>query len=211
MRQTKILLGCLLAGVSLQAATIIGAPATAGNSFPFGSSSGTRYQQVYSATGFSDPLTITGLTFYNTLYPDRSTAARTYTVHLSTTTVAVDALSATMSDNVGLDDALFAIYVGGEVVNGSFTILGTPFYYNPAAGNLLMDIFVSAGAGSSAFFDSRSGNAGGVFSRMHDFGTGFTGYGLVTGFETGTVIPEPGTIGLLGLGLALAAWRRARR
>ncbi len=211
MRPTKVLLMCLIAGVGLQAATIIGTPATGGNSFPFGSSSGTRYQQVYDATGFPDPLTITGLTFYNSLNPGTTTAARTYTIHLSTTPAAVDALSGTMNDNVGLDDALFAIYVGGEVVNGSFTILGAPFYYNPSAGNLLMDIFVTGSGTPGSGFDARNGDAGGVFSRMHDFGTGYAGYGLVTGFETGTVIPEPGTMGLLGLGLGLAAWRRARK
>jgi len=206
----RALLALVSVAACLQAATIIGTPAGAANCFPFGCSGGTRYQQVYDDSNFLGPLTITGLTFYNTVSPGGSVSSRTFTIHLSTTAVAVDALSATMDDNVGPDDALFTIFAGGPGVTGTFTITGSPFYYDPAGGNLLMDIFVSGGTGGGIYLDARSGDAGGVFSRMHDFGSAFEGYGLVTGFETGSAIPEPGSLGLMGLGLALAAWRRRK-
>ena len=46
----------------------------------------------------------------------------------------------------------------------------------------------------------------------HDFGFGFAGYGLVTGFVDDTApVPEPATMGLFGLGLAATALRAKRR
>ncbi len=155
MRALQAVLGILIAATVMDAATIIGTPATGANCFPFGCSGGTRYQQVYDAAGFDGPLSITGLTFYDPDNSSGSVSPRTFEIHLSTTLVAVDALSSTMDNN-----------------------------------------------------------AGGIFSRMHDFGSAFEGYGLVTGFETGPYsgeVPEPAAAGLIGLGLALMAWRKSRQ
>ncbi len=213
MRALQAVLGILIAATVMDAATIIGTPATGANCFPFGCSGGTRYQQVYDAAGFDGPLSITGLTFYDPDNSSGSVSPRTFEIHLSTTLVAVDALSSTMDNNVGADDALFAMFTGGTSMTGTFTIFGTPFNYDPAGGNLLMDIFVGAGEGGGIYLDSR-GDAGGIFSRMHDFGSAFEGYGLVTGFETGPYsgeVPEPAAAGLIGLGLALMAWRKSRQ
>ena len=82
----------------------------------------------------------------------------------------------------------------------ALTVAGTPFVYDPAGGNLLLDIRSSISASGRAFFDARIGDADGLFSRAHNFGSGFTGYGLVTQFNTSTV-PEPGSIALVGTGL----------
>ena len=91
----------------------------------------------------------------------------------------------------------------------SFTIPGTPFTYDPANGDLLMDIFVSNSGNQTVFLDARNGTAAGVFSRMHDFGSEFNDWGLVTGFNAAAAVPEPSTyVMLVGGLLALAGWRR---
>jgi hypothetical protein len=218
MRKVLLVAGVLAASAALHAATIIGTT-TSANSFPFTNFAGTRYQQVYAASNFlSGPITINGLTFYDSRYPNSMLSSKTFTFHLSTTQTAVGALSSNMGLNVGSDDALFAVFAGGGAVTGSFTVSGTPFTYTPSAGNLLMDIFVSGGSGAvsggSGFIDAMYEDSGTIFSRMMDSGSSYA-YGLVTGFETGEVspnsaVPEPGTMGLLALGLGVAAWRRSR-
>jgi len=61
-----------------------------------------------------------------------------------------------------------------------------PFFYDPSKGNLLLDIVISPGAvffPLNVFYASRSGTANGIFSRYHNFGSAFIGWGLVTEFE----------------------------
>ncbi|MBK6509051.1 MAG: hypothetical protein IPG06_05970 [Haliea sp.] len=65
-----------------------------------------------------------------------------YTFHLSTATVSLGAMSTTLADNIGADNTLF---FSGSLGTGSlaFTVVGTPFYYDPALGDLLLDIVVN--------------------------------------------------------------------
>jgi len=46
-----------------------------------------------------------------------------------------------------------------------------------------------------------SGGSGTTFQGVVDMGNGFTGIGKVTSGDTSVVVPEPGTLGLLGTGL----------
>lgn len=214
-----LLLAALVAPPAFATTIIIGSPADAGsgNCFPFGCS-GSRYQQVYNAALFPGPLLINQLQFFNTQFNPGLGVVETanYEIHFSATAAAVNALSAADFDsNVGANDALFFNGVlGGPIGGPTFTIAGTGFLYNPAAGNLLLDIFKTGGAfNGNVFFDARNGSFGTDSSRAHNFGSAFANYGLVTGFSDDglTPVPEPATLTLLAPALAWAAWRRHRR
>jgi hypothetical protein len=212
MTALRTTFGLIALAALSQAAIIIGGPPdpATGNCFPFGCSGGTRYQQVYNAAEFGGPTLITSITFYNTQYFPGSVAPGTYDFYLSTTSKPVDGLDTVMSNNVGGDNAHFALYVGGGSAFPSFTVSGTGFAYDPANGNLLVDIFVSNAGGGTVFLDARNGSGTGATSRMHDFGCCFEGWGLVTGFNV-TVVPEPSTYATFAAGLAGLAFLRRRR
>jgi hypothetical protein len=150
------------------------------NSFPFnltGYSStlgNQRYQQVYSAADFSAfapggelitniafrPAVGNGGAFTSTLPAIR--------IDLSTTTANPDGLASNFLANAGADNiivfggtngsplALSSVFVGPTNGPKNFDIvinLTKPFFYNPAAGNLLLDVR-NFGAGTTTFFDA---------------------------------------------------------
>lgn len=138
-----------------------GAEGNEGNVFPFSPSTNgipsQRYQQVYGASAFASlpgPITITDILFR----PDATLPGAPFSntlpsiqINLSTTAAAVDALSLTFANNLGANDAvvfsgalsLSSAYTGPAAGPKDFDIaihLQTPFTYNPAAGNLLLDV-----------------------------------------------------------------------
>lgn len=190
------------------------------NAFPFSTLPAyygypsTRYQQVYSASAFNGPIDIRGLVFYATSNAQAPILDGTIQVFLSVTDRGVNEIShRPFDDNLGTDARLFATLGGGvSLTNSELVIDGQPFHFDPAQGNLLLDLRISgAAAGQSGpFFASLSGGGPDSvpFSRWHDFGTGFDNQGLVTGFR-GSVV-EPGTLALLGIGLAGIVLTRRR-
>jgi len=172
----------------LQADSItLGAPATGRNGFPFGmvagGSAGARYQQVYSSGQFAGPMTITEINFF--LHTAGNLADAVFTLSFSTTSALVDALNTVNFDaNLGVNNALVtSVDLGGAAAPAVLSFGGAPFAYDPSAGNLLLDIqLTDIVLRGTAFYQARNGDAGGIFSRAHNFGVGFEGYGLVTQF-----------------------------
>ena len=138
------------------------------NGYPFSVAETMRYQQVYNASQFGS-LAGGGMITAIAFRPDaRYGYAFTHTIgniriDLSTTTAGPGGLSLTFANNVGANDT--TVFNGALTLSSAFTgspaggprnfdiviQLTTPFFYNPAAGNLLLDIR-----------DFSSGNSGGT-------------------------------------------------
>ena len=186
------------------------------NTIPFGPpSGGGEFQEVYSASLFSGPVDITSFAFS----PDTTSLySANVTLRLTTTSVAVGSLSANLGSNfvtpltTVFSNPLFSQTVtgGSETFSLDFN-LTTPFVYNPASGNLLLDVQIS-GVTYSGFGFSRS-DAGPNISRAWNTvgnGNGADGVGLRT--EIGfAAVPEPGTICLTLIGVTTVLVRRKRR
>jgi hypothetical protein len=204
------------------------------NSIPFSSAANQdsfRYQQLYGASEFPSEAVFEiqeirfrpdlGTGFATTVtYPDLE-------VRLSTTSVSYSNISATFSENVTtIETQVFR----GEVVLATEFIgpaegpkafdLRIPFdssyFYEPCAGNLLIDFRFHSGAsaGGTNHFDAQAGGTSWarVWTNPLDAGlnepTGASGvgFGLVTLF-----VPEPGA-GLMGLSsIATLLWLKRQQ
>jgi hypothetical protein len=136
-----------------------------------------RYQQVYASNQFTNVAAggefITRIAFRPDvsfgLSSNFSVTLPSIRIDLSTTTVAPDGLSSNFVSNVGADNV--TVYGGASgaplPLSSAYTPAGapknfdiiinltTPFFYNPAAGNLLLDVR-NFGGGKTVFFDAQS-------------------------------------------------------
>jgi hypothetical protein len=206
----------------------------AGNLFPLFSANPMRYQQVFDASQFSrlNPGggLINRIAFrgHGPGVPFTANAAQLQ-VNLSTTSKAPDGLSSTFADNVGPDDTQVfsgpfqtAVTFTGDPTNFEVVInFTTPFYYDPAKGNLLLDVRNMQGStevppndqeldGTSATSDSvsrvyndgdvtaaKAGQIGGVDEK--------DSYGLIARFDAINAVSRKkhGSAGTFDIGLPL--------
>jgi hypothetical protein len=207
----------------------------AGNCYPFmcndsGTSSGEsiNYEQVYSSSAFTGPVRLTSATvYYDADSGNDVILGGTYDLYLSTTTRSVNGLNgASMSSNIGADNTEvlpnLVVPAGGFTYFASITFnFATDFDYNPAAGNLLLDVLVYnqdlvpdfSGNGYNEADYTGSGQVSRAYSFAGSNSGGAYDNGLVTTFTYGPLsgVPEPGNLALLGGALAAMGWLRFRR
>jgi Phosphoesterase family/Dockerin type I domain len=209
--------------------------ADTGNLFPFFSSQPIRYQQVFDASQFTRFATggelISSIAFrgHGPGIPFTATMPQLQ-VNLSTTSKSPDGLSSTFADNVGAD----ATQVFSGPLQTAVTSTGgptsfevvihftTPFFYDPAKGNLLLDI-TNAQGGTEVPPDDQELDGtfavGDSVSRVYNYGNasavvaGQTGgvdekdtYGLVAQFASINAVSRKnhGTVGTFDIPLPLA-------
>jgi hypothetical protein len=206
-----------------------------GNLFPLFSSQPIRYQQVFDAGQFSrlNPGggLINRIAFrgHGPGTPFTGTVPQLQ-VNLSTTSKSADNLSSTFADNVGADDTQVfsgplqtAITFSGDPTNFEVVItFTTPFSYDPAKGNLLLDVRNMQGGTEVPPLDQEldgTNATGDSISRVYNYGNatatvaGQTGgvdekdtYGLITKFNAINAVSRKthGTAGTFDVGLPLA-------
>ncbi len=193
-----------------------------------------RFQQVYSASEFMSFLPhggwVSEIHFRGNAPSDGTRPGAIVTdlpdiqINLSTTTRFPDELSRAYSENVGIDDTivfgrgpLSDFHIGTPRIFTGHIFLSNPFFYDPRAGNLLMDVRTYAGIpfpfntpyaamdAQDTASDSISSLTGSLSSDVGSFST----IGLVTRIVI-VPVPEPSSVVLLSLCivvLTFMAWR----
>lgn len=202
---------------SASASLTVGVPGGAPVTVPFFANTGTtstpsfEFEQIYSSSAFSGPLTINSLTFFAPPGGD-PTLAGDYDFVLGTTTSPLFstyplALSNTQTFRNGA--------IGAH--SGDLMLSGAPYAYNPADGNLVVEIIVTnqaniAVTNGGGFYSDKDG----LMSRTWLFpgqAAVVSARGLVTEFNGPGLVPEPATwtlmlAGFAGLGVLLRARRK---
>jgi hypothetical protein len=218
----------LAAPTAASATGIVVGSADAGNCYPFSCfasqppsdppglwGAGTTYQQVYAASAFSGAISISSVSFFQDVPGPMDSAS--YRISFSTTAAGVSGLDTTWANNIGGDAAEFGTYSLSGAMPPVLTFVGTPFVYDPGAGNLLMQVDV-LGLTEPHVYESFfwADYTGVVTSRLYAYegsATGTTALGaLRTEFNGDIVSPVPdGGSSVALLGLAMVAVAGARR
>lgn len=231
-RAAVLLLSSSVALLSASAQVTVGTPgAGQGTTYPFGQSAGfTRFQEFLSASYFSAPLNINAVTFYRTANTTGTFQQGTFALYLNstTTTLANYSFSNPSANETVANRKLIGTVTIPNATTTAPTLTfsgGGMFSYNPAMGNLLIDVdFTPIGsqfATGRATFDTFSdpvGNQSNLVATASDPNVPFgntasaRGQGLVVTLGVAsTVVPEPSTVVLMAAGfagLAVVAGRR---
>jgi hypothetical protein len=214
----------LAAPAAAQDVHVGGAADPLGNAIPFTNYHffpANRYQQLYAASRFAGPVWIDAIRFENgsSVRQGDPTAvgAGTYLVRLGLTDRAENALATDFDAN---PSGPLATFLAGDVAAGSLRLAGTPFRFDPALGNLLLDVTVLSQVDfSSLGLDFSRDAADGTSRVFNTFPAPFApttvrqdAFGLLTTFETrSAAVPEPATLALLAAGLGVLALVAAQR
>ena len=219
------LLGALFAASALTvvptvAGAVIVGSNDSGNCYPFNcNDSGTNvgesihYQQIYSASAFSGATSFNAVSFFAWAPNPGPVLNGNYKISFATTTAGLGSgypVAPLSNVSVFFNGAL------GGPVGSLFTVSGSGYSYNPADGNLVMDIVVTNqdlvpnGSGNGYF---EADYTGASTTRAYLLGDGVQEAGvgaLVTQF--GGAVPEPATWALMlmgfgGMGLMLRGRR----
>jgi hypothetical protein len=204
----------VLGAASAHADVTVGV-ANTNNCFPFTCNFGTPtvgqsydYKQLFTASAFSGKTTFDSISFFDTMYPGAHLASGTYDITFSTTTAALGSWYG------AIPLANTSTFFDGSV-SGGLTINGSSYTYDPAAGNLVMEVVVTNqangyfgtldadGSGSSLSRAYQITNEGGVI--------GGDVVGVVTEFGTVSAVPESSNAALLLVGLAAVGVALRRR
>lgn len=204
----------LLYSLPLSASSMTIGEANGGNCYPFSCGSTgdlTRFQQVYNADAFGtlNPIRINSLSFFAAEGSlGEPSASGVFEIYLATSTTNFGFATADFDANLGSDSTLFAIVSFGPNMPLVFTIMGTtPFFYDPSAGDLVMDVRVldwTTEVGYSSYFQADNETSMMQRSFLSDNGAEMNyASALVTQFDYANTspIPEPPAILLTGLGL----------
>lgn len=179
-----------------------------GNLFPLFSQQPIRYQQIYDKSQFGgSPQIINSIAFraHSPGVPFSGSVPQLQ-VSLSTTAKAPDALSSTFADNVGADttqvfNGPLAVAANNSstpgAVNGFDIVITftTPFPYDPAKGNLLVDVRNLQGGVETPPLDQEidgTNAVGDSVSRVYNYGDA----NATAASQTGST-PENDTVGLV--------------
>ena len=201
--------------------------------FTYRGTTGSRVQQVYAASFFSGAQTLTSLAFRSTPGSRNGADYGNVIIRLSSTTFGDESgtpLSATFADNIGAN--VTTVYSGAlsfaaAATDGFDYIVNFTdgFLYDPAAGNLLLDVLIPTGTSVTgpgfflASYDAANAFNDGVYSVSDIFhGDATTGTadtaGTITRF-TGTpvagAVPEPASWALMIGGFAAIGGAARRR
>jgi len=211
----------LLLVVLLSATTLFAAPFTIGsmddgNCFPFmcndsGTSVGPSimYQEAYNSSFFPGPVTIHSLEFQ--FWPDAGPAVvlgGSYEFWLGYSAVGLGLTSTLSSNWLGSPTLVDTVTIPAGGVNFGTLLtfnLSTPFAYNPATDDLLLEVDVTnqddvPNTGTTGFnwADFTGTQVTRAFCRSNDGCMSGTEGALVTTFNP---VPEPGTLVMFGSGL----------
>lgn len=178
------------------------------------------YQQAFSSELFAKlpdgGLVIRDVILYTSpfFHDAASGEVKGISIYLSTIARSVDSLSPVFGENFGSDRKLLynesqSSYFSASDVTpghaaGAFVGLGGGFFYNPAKGNLLVEILglhlpndfpLDAVRNSPFTYSVQSNESGTAVGQV-------SGDALVLGFDV-TIVPEPSSEALIGIGLTL--------